>query len=71
MKYINFKDLGIIIFGDHIKHDAMKALIGKEVISAGTFIAAPEEARCCGESISLGVKSKPEDTAWIKHFIQN
>lgn len=69
MKYINFEHIGIVIFGNHIQHSDMKQLIGKEVISAGSFCAS--NAKCYGESISLMVRSQPEDTQWVKNFVDD
>ena len=69
MKYINFEVIGIVIFGDHIKHSTMQQIVGRKALSAGRFSADPEYAHCSGDSESLGVASTPADTSWIKHFI--
>lgn len=71
MKYINFKNIGLVIFETTVTHSDMKNMIGMEPISAG-FCSMPNkdecgnEARCFGESVSLKLSSTPEDTETLK-----
>jgi hypothetical protein len=59
MKYINFENVGIVIFDNSVSHRDMAQLIGQKVNSAGTFRC--NDPRCYGESTSLKVESSEED----------
>jgi hypothetical protein len=68
LKYINFENLGIIIFEEHVEHAILASKMGDKPISAG-FVSLPDKdecgnkASCYGESVSLNIKSRPlEDT---------
>ena len=71
LKYIVIDDDGIekpIIFTGLDQHGDIALKMGKEVISAG-FIAPHDNGMLCyGESISLKIKSRPEDTKMINGF---
>lgn len=73
MKYIVVDD-GLsdnpYIFPDHIQHFYMLSVVGGKIISAGFVRFTPEELECYGESLSLGIKSRPIcDTQLIKSLI--
>lgn len=73
MKYIVVDD-GLsdcpYIFPPHLQHFYMLSCVGGEIISAGFVMFTPEGLECYGESISLGIKSRPEvDTKLIKSLI--
>lgn len=73
MKYIVVDD-GLTdcpyIFPQHLQHFYMLSLVGGEIMSAGFVVFTPKGLECYGESISLGVKSRPDvDTKLIKSLI--
>ena len=69
MKYIRLEGSGIILFSGHLKHKDVAARWSSpadEVISAGQFGCLDGETLVAfGESTSIGVKSRPEDTRII------
>lgn len=71
MKFVTFKDYHgeqIIVFPDHIQHlqfaraTQQAAHSDMEPIAGGFVI----DGECVGESISLGMSSRPEDTELLK-----
>jgi hypothetical protein len=59
-KYVRLKDYdSIIIFPEVIQHREFKHM---DVVSAGFCYVDPDSVKCFGESVSLGLKSKPEDS---------
>ena len=73
MKYIVVDD-GLndcpYIFPDHIQHFYMLSCVGGKIVSAGFVTFTPEGLDCYGNSISLGVASRPEsDNKLIKSLI--
>ena len=64
MKYLNHKDLGIVIFSPAVTHAQMAARLGGQVASAG-FVDV-ESQKCFGESVSLNLKSREEDTLLLR-----
>ena len=75
-KYVMHKRYGAILFPPIISHDEM---IKKENCkSAGFFSVGPDSndpngisVNCFGESVSLGLKSTPEDAIEVKCTILN
>ena len=76
-KYIIYDDdlLDIaIVFPNHIQHNTMATMIGCKPISAG-FVEIDgtknDEPRAIafGESISLGLKSRPQDSKIIQKML--
>lgn len=71
IKYIRTKDRGFIIFSNLIAHDEMASMVKEEVLSAGFVQIKKDERygnpefRCYGESVSLKITSKEEDTDQI------
>lgn len=63
MKYIIFKDNSIKVFDDKEIHFFMAE--GEPVLSAGFY----DNGIAFGQSTTLGVKSRPEDTEIIKKFL--
>lgn len=63
MKYIIFKDNSVKVFSEHEIHSWVAG--GKPVLSAGFY----EDGVAFGQSTTLGVKSRPEDTEIIKKFL--
>lgn len=63
-KYINFKNLGIIMFPDTVDHDWMARQIGQEVVGAGFVFL--DIAKCYGESITLGLRATEADTKLLR-----
>ena len=62
-KYIRTK-YGFILFSDHLMHDEILPPM-TDCISAGFY----HDGICFGESISLGIKSLPEDTEELKKWL--
>lgn len=70
MKYINFKNIGIVIFGGHVSHSDMAQLIGDKPVSAGFFNAGDTDyVSCYGESVSLKLTSDPADTEQLRRIL--
>jgi hypothetical protein len=72
-KYIRMTYAGFILFDGQLQHAAMAQPAlnsGDHIISAG-FFAADENglAVCYGESVSLRVKSRPDDTEKLRDFL--
>ena len=71
MKYIVFKHLGDevpVLFSDIIQHRSMAAIMGltdKQLISAGFVAKTRGEIDAFGESYTLNLQSRPEDTRII------
>jgi hypothetical protein len=71
LKYIIHNIAGYpepVIFGPGYQHDMMARLIGVKdnVVSAGFLQITTKGVRCYGESLSLGVSSRPiEDSELI------
>jgi hypothetical protein len=71
MKYINFEDLGIVIFEPHIDHDDMQRTIDRPALSAG-FVSVGDfddgdKVKCYGRSSTLNLASDPVgDTAILR-----
>ena len=69
MKYIHTQELGVVIFPASLPHQRVKDRLcpaGDVVIGAG-FVGGldEEQAYCYGESVSLKVKSSPDDTRML------
>ena len=64
----------VIIFPNHIQHNSMAMMLGCEPISAG-FVeidgTRSDEPRAIafGESVSLGLKSRPQDSKIIQEML--
>ncbi len=65
MKYIHFKNLGVVIFEDSISHIEMKCKLDDRALSAGFFTC--EAPVCSGMSGTLQLESRSEDAARIKN----
>lgn len=68
MKYIVVNGLTVFIFTGDWTHQnfAFNMNINvKEITSAGFFQISSRGARCYGESISLGKRSSPKDSALV------
>jgi hypothetical protein len=70
-KFVTFKDYHgeqIIVFPDHIQHAKFAAAVSGAAFSkmmpiAGGFVV---DGKCVGESVSLRMSSRPEDTELLK-----
>jgi hypothetical protein len=62
MKYIITKGNQIVIFSSGFSHKEIANKIPDQVVSAGFINIGGNKIECYGESISLGIKSRPEDT---------
>lgn len=88
MKYLRIKKPGailgndiIVIFSEQISHDIMASCFSDEIVSAG-FVKLDNDVKsgnvCYGESVSLRLKSIPEEDtkllqfqywdSWIEHL---
>lgn len=73
-KYIIWDD-GVtecaMVFNNHIKHVDMVFKLMVEPISAGfvQILSNPSDARAYGESVSLNLKSRPEDSDIIRRML--
>lgn len=79
MKYIKYKHgpsgtlTQIVIFSELDTHRDMASKLSlkeDDVISAGFFTCSPESVQCYGDSYSLGVDSKKEDSEEIMRFLK-
>lgn len=74
LKYINFKQLGIVIFDHLVDHSVLAARIADEPLSAG-FVRIPNkdeagnEIKCYGKSVSLNIKADERDTDMLRRRI--
>jgi hypothetical protein len=75
-KFVTFRDYHgeqIIVFPDHIQHARFaeavsKAAFSKMVPIAGGFVV---DGQCVGESVSLRMSSRPEDTELLQSLLGN
>jgi len=76
MKYIHTEKLGVVIFPLSVTHQLVKDRLCPEwaadvVLGAGFVGGLDEEsAYCYGESVSLKVKSSPNDTTMLRICIR-
>lgn len=69
MKYVVFRNFGMVIFEPHIHHSTIVGMVSHdEVVSAGFVKMDDDGPYCYGKSTSLdGLASRPEqDTALLK-----
>lgn len=69
LKYIVIENRGnesIILFPDWMRHDDVARKMNTKVISAG--MCDLESRQCFGESVSLKIKSRPEDSELLKYW---
>lgn len=66
MKYIIFEDHRVVIFSNTENHDKMAAAVGGKPVGAGIVLMFDGQVKAAGESFTLGIKSRPEDTAIIQ-----
>lgn len=74
MKFVTFIDYHgeqIIVFPDHIQHLQFARAVNSASFSdmepiSGGFVV---DGECVGESISLGLSSRPQDTDLLKTFM--
>jgi hypothetical protein len=74
MKYIMFKtgDMDTpVIFPNHIQHKDMAANLKMKPISAGFFTEFAGEVVCYGDSMTLDIASRPQDTDIIKRLLRD
>ena len=65
MKYIRFKQLGLVIFEDSVQHANIASMLHPfEPISAG-FVHLTLGV-CYGDSMSLNLQALPEDTTILR-----
>lgn len=72
MKYIVIDDGMIecpIIFPNHINHASVAMCMVGTVLSAGFIRFTVSGLECFGKSVSLKVKSRPEDTELVNKMI--
>lgn len=62
MKYIVTEGQGVIIFSNGFTHSDVEAKMRVKAVGAGMIHISPDEIKCFGESISIGIKSRSEDT---------
>ena len=67
LKYVNFENVGLVIFQATMSHRDMVGLIGDTPVSAG-FVFADElnPPSCTGRSTSLGLKACHQDTETLR-----
>ena len=72
MKYIRFKDQGLVIFEERLRHAEVAAKFAPdEPISAGSVAGDDlNEPRCLGESVTLKLRSNSEDTALLRRRLE-
>jgi hypothetical protein len=76
MKYIIVERDGLkwpIIFPsifDHIAMASTELVKGYRIVSAGFVINIDNEVRASGDSFSLGIKSRPEDSELIQEHLK-
>ncbi len=58
-----------VIFDEFTQHFTVAANTPGKVIAAGFIRWTPDGMECYGESISLGVKARPEDTKMINKML--
>ncbi len=58
-----------VIFDEAVQHFEMVGYLSGTLLSAGFVVFTPTGLECYGESISLGVKARPEDTELINRMI--
>lgn len=72
MKYIivdNGQWEAPVIFDEATQHYTMAQNVFGEVVAAGFVVFRPEGLECYGESISLGIESRPEDSKLINKML--
>ena len=70
MKYITVKEdtiVKLVIFSKTFVHSTMAKKVGLEVVGAG-FISW-DDKECFGESVSLDIKSHPNDTKLLRWML--
>lgn len=71
-KYIIFGRNRFIMFDPQFKHNEIANLLNLEkIVSAGFVGDCGNGIQCFGESLSLGLKSRPEDTNVIKRYLED
>lgn len=73
MKYIATRET-IILFPKHHGHDEIAKDLNLKVIGAGFVLGLDsgdiDKIECVGESVSLKIKSQPEDTEKLQRIIR-
>jgi len=67
-KYIRTEE-GFILFPENYNHAQVAMGTGRSVISAGFIVSHHGGLHCTGESLSLGIKSRAEDTELLKEWL--
>lgn len=71
MKYINFDNVGLVIFGPHIQHSSMAMMINDKPISAGKIQINDDRVYTIGDSVSLGLTSDPQDASLFNMWYED
>jgi len=66
MKYIRHGHLGIVLFSDAVTHSEVASQLGGKVLSAGFAHIDADNIQCHGESISLNLRSDPQDSTLLR-----
>jgi hypothetical protein len=72
MKYIRFKDAGIVIFENQIEHSSMGGMFPNDTpISAGFFnVQDADEVSLYGKSVSLDLATNESDLPRLKRNLR-
>ena len=70
MKYIRDKFYGPIIFPNSLQHKDVAKALNLTPVSAGFVMQRFGEVKCYGDSFTLNIKSKEEDTELLKEFLK-
>ena len=57
-----------VVFGEYFKHSEISSSL--KPTSAGFFVEKDGEIIVGGDSMSLGLKSHPNDAHWIKRMLE-
>jgi hypothetical protein len=70
IKYFRFKRLGFLLFESTKIHADIAALTGDEIVSAGEVdMDELNPPMCHGQSYTLNVASKKEDTKLLRRYL--
>jgi len=66
LKYIRFAGIGFVVFPDTLMHVDVSRGVGHRPVSAGFITWSDNKPVCYGESLSLRIKHRPEDTELLR-----
>lgn len=69
MKYIMFDETFPVVFGEYFTHKDVTVPNAGKPTSAGFFSIQDGKVQTYGVSVSLELKSKPEDAFFIQHLL--